>query len=199
MTSPPTQGPVALLPAAAARVTDAVSAIPGDRWDAASPCTRWSVRDVLNHVVSEHRWAPHLLLGESLQDVGQRYDGDLLGSDPVGAWTSAITASLLAWAGADSCGDADAPERSVQTSMGPIAVREYAHQMLVDLTVHGWDLATGAAVPYEPHPGAVGECLEYEQPRVEAGGIAGIFRPPVSTTSADPFHRLLALLGRNAG
>lgn len=197
---PPPDGPIVLMPAAAARVSDVVAAIPGDRWGAPSPCTRWNVLDVLNHLVSEHLWAPHLLRGRTLAEVGDRYDGDVLGADPVAAWTAAIAASLLAWADADAAGTAeDVGERGVHTSMGRIPLREYAHQMLVDLTVHGWDLATGAGVAYEPHPDAVRECLEYEQPRVEASGVAGIFRPPVPTDAADPFHRLLALLGREPG
>lgn len=195
---PPPDGPIALIPAAAARVTDVVAAIPGDRWDAPSPCRRWSVRDVLNHLVSEHLWAPHLLRGETLAEVGDRYDGDVLGTDPLGAWTAAIAASLLAWADAEAAGP-DAGHRNVHTSLGPIPLREYGHQMLVDLTVHGWDLATGGGTAYEPHPDAVRECLDYEQPRVGTAGVAGIFRPPVPTQSDRPFGALLALLGRNPG
>lgn len=234
----PRAGPTVLLPAAAARVSDVVAAIPGGRWDAPSPCSRWTVRDVLNHLTSEHLWAPHLLRGELLQDVGDRYDGDVLGADPPAAWTAAIASSLLAWADADpelpgeaASGDngdqrgrntsddahndarngarngagigseaeafvGAAAEAEVHTSMGRIPVREYAHQMLVDLTVHGWDLATGAGLPYEPHPGAVRECLAYEQARVGTSGVAGLFRPALPTSSPDPFDRLLALLGR---
>lgn len=211
----PRVGAIVLLPAAAARVSDVVTAIPGDRWDAPSPCSRWTVRDVLNHLTSEHLWVPHLLRGESLDDVGDRYDGDVLGTDPPAAWTAAIASSLLAWAdadldlpgdtgprtGSDDTGSDDtrgdeAREAGVHTSMGRIPVREYAQQMLVDLTVHGWDLAIGAGVRYQPHAEAVGECLSYEEPRIGTSGIAGIFRPAVPTASSDPFDRLLALLGR---
>lgn len=195
---PPTaDGPIDLMPAAAARVSDVVAAIAGDRWVSPSPCTRWNVREVLNHLASEHLWAPHLLRGETLEDVGSRYDGDVLGADPVAAWTEAIAASVLAWA--DAGASADTGAATVHTSLGPIPLREYAHQMLVDLTVHGWDLATGADVAYQPHPDAVRRCLEYEQPRVETSGTAGIFRPPVPTDSVDPFDRLLSLLGRQPG
>ncbi len=184
--------PSRLIPAAAARVSDVVRAIPADRWGAASPCTRWTVRGVLNHLTSEHLWAPHLLRGETLEQVGDRYDGDVLGEDPEGAWTTAIANSLWAWADAD-------PQRSVHTSMGQIPAREYAHQMLVDLTVHGWDLAQGADVPYEPHEDAVTLCLAYEEPRVGTDGVPGIFRPAVPARSDLPFIRLLALLGRDPG
>lgn len=181
-----------LLPAAAARVTDVAAAIPQDRWAAQSPCSKWTVRDVLNHLTSEHLWAPHLLRGETLDQVGNRYDGDVLGDAPDDAWTSAITASLLAWGDLGEVTE----HRTVHTSMGQIPVGDYAYQMLVDLTVHGWDLASGAGVRYEPHPDAVAACLSYEVPRVGDAGIPGIFRPPVASDSQNPLDRLLALLGR---
>lgn len=187
-------GPILLLPAAAARVDDVVVAIGGQssaRWAAPSPCARWTVRDVLNHLTSEHLWAPHLLQGQTLTQVGDQYDGDVLGADPAGSWQAAIAASLMAWA------DLDDPARPVHTSMGPIPAHEYAHQMLVDLVVHGWDMARGAGVPYEPHDESVAACLAYEEPRVGTAGIPGIFAPAVEAASDRPLDRLLALLGRS--
>lgn len=184
-------GPIELLPAAAARVNDVVTAIPSDRWNEPSPCTKWTVRDVLNHLTSEHLWVPHLLSGETVQAVGAQYEGDVLGADAVSAWTSAITASLMAWADLDTC------ERRVHTSMGQIPAHEYAHQMLIDLTVHGWDLAQGAHVGFEPHPAAVEQSLAYEAPRVGQSVVAGLFRPALPAVSSHPMDRLLALLGRD--
>jgi hypothetical protein len=32
-----------------------------DQWDNPTPCTEWAVRDVVNHIVSEQLWVPHLL------------------------------------------------------------------------------------------------------------------------------------------
>lgn len=161
-------------------------------WGRPTPCPGWTVRDVLNHLTAEHLWAPHLLRGESLEQVGARYDGDVLGEDPSGAWRRAATASVLAWAEAD-------PGGTVQTSRGPIPTREYAAQLLVDLTVHAWDLARGAGV--RPHlvAEAVEASLAYERPRVAAGGVSGLFAPPVPTDSESRVDQLVALLGRDPG
>jgi uncharacterized protein (TIGR03086 family) len=70
-----------------------VRAVPADRWEAATPCTDWSVRDLVNHVTGEHLWAPHLLDGATIAQVGDRYDGDLLGDSPLTAWEQAAQAS----------------------------------------------------------------------------------------------------------
>ena len=181
---------IELLPEAARVVTGVVESVPFGSWSRPSPCAGWTVRDVLNHLVSEHLWAPRLLAGETLAQVGASYDGDLLGADPVAAWRSACARSMLAWASAD-------PGGQVHTSMGLLAVGEYAHQMLIDLTVHAWDIARGAGMPMTPVADAVEDGLTYETPRVASGGVAGIFAPPLRIESEVPFDRLLAMLGRD--
>lgn len=181
-----------LLPEAARAVTavlEAIEAIGGGAWRAPSPCAEWTVRDVANHLVSEHLWAPHLLRGETLAQVGQAYDGDVLGADPIGAWRRAMTASMLAWAHADPAG-------RVHTSMGLLDVVEYAHQMLLDLTVHGWDLAAGAGVEYAPVADSVEDGIAYEKPLVAQGVKAGIFNPPTGYDGENRLGVLLGLTGR---
>ena len=180
-----------LLPDAAGVVSDLVGRLRPADLDAPSPCAGWRVRDVLNHLVAEHRWAPELLAGRTIEDVGDRYDGDLLGADPVAAWHGAIAESLAAWAAAD-------PSRIIQMSFGPCTTAEYAEQMLVDLTVHAWDMARGAGIAIELDPDCVEHCIAYERPRVQAGGVDGIFAPPVPISEdAPPQDLLVALLGRD--
>lgn len=159
------------------------------QWEAPTPCGEWSVRDLLNHLTVEHLWAPHLLRGESIEQIGSRYDADVLGDDPMRAWRRAITGSVLAWG--------HAPEREIQLSFGTSTTREYAQQMLVDLTVHAWDLAR--AVGVRPHlvPDAVEAALAYEKPRVGAGEVPGLFAAQVATESESRVDQLVALLGRD--
>lgn len=183
------KGAIALLPDAARATTAVVAAIDPQEWGRPSPCARWSVRDVLNHLAAEHLWAPHLLRGDSLAEVGGRYDGDVLGADPVGAWRRAMSGSLLAWAQAD-------PAATVHTSMGLLCVQEYAHQMLLDLTVHGWDLAAGAGVAYAAVEDAVEDGIAYETPLVAAGAKASIFAAPTGYDGPNRLGVLLGLTGR---
>lgn len=179
-----------LLPQAAQATRRLVDAVPGTAWERPSPCEQWTAREVLNHLTAEQLWAPHLLRGESLEQVGDRYDGDVLGDDPAGAFGRALDAALAVWADA-------ADDAQVQTSAGVIRAEEYRQQMLVDLTVHGWDIARATSAPYSPVPEAVAACLRYMTPRVESTGQAGIFAGPVSTRSADRTDQLVALLGRD--
>jgi uncharacterized protein (TIGR03086 family) len=178
-----------LLPAAAEDFGRRAHAVPPDAWDDPTPCADWSVRDVLNHVTGEHLWAPELLGGATTRDVGDRFDGDVLGEDPLATWDRAIYRSLTAWSQVR-------PEQLVHLSFGDTPARVYAEQMLLDLVVHGWDLARGAGLDERMEPAAVRQALAYAE--AHAGGLAGsgLFAEPVPVSSEDPQDRLLGLLGR---
>lgn len=165
-----------------------VGGVQEGEWEAATPCTDWSVRDLVNHVTSEHLWAPHLLRGETLAQVGDRYDGDVLGSDPVAAWNRAAEASAEAWQGAKA-GD------SVHLSTGLAPLEEYAEQMHLDLVVHGWDLARGAGLDSAIDDTSAEHCLDYVTPHL--GEWPGMFAAPVDTDSTTPADRLIAIVGRD--
>ncbi len=139
--------------------------------------------------MSEHSWAPHILARESMEQVGDRYDGDLVGSDPVGAWERAAAKSRAAWETADLAGTA-------RFSFGEAPLTEYADQMLVDLTVHGWDLARATGQDETFDPAAVERSLAYARANVGRWDGLGIVAPPVPTTSDDPGEQLVCLTGR---
>lgn len=171
------------------RFSELVHRVPDDAWSRPTPCESWTTRDLVNHLTSEHLWAPRLLAGETTAQVGSDYDGDVLGRDPAAAWDSAASGSREAWANADD----DTP---VHLSFGDTTADEYAEQMLLDLTVHAWDLAQGAGLADQDKvvPEAVLHVLRYARD----GGLAGTgpFGPEVPTDSADPQDQLVALLGR---
>src|SRR4051794_26430814 len=65
------------------RFTAAVAQVRPDQWSAPTPCADWDVRALVNHVVSEQLWSVPLLAGATIAEVGDKYDGDVLGGDPV--------------------------------------------------------------------------------------------------------------------
>jgi uncharacterized protein (TIGR03086 family) len=70
-----------------------VHAIRDDQWTKPTPCTEWDVRTLLNHLVYEQLWAPELLRGATVEEVGDRFDGDVLGDDPFKSWSTAARAA----------------------------------------------------------------------------------------------------------
>ncbi len=175
-----------------AEFDDRVHRVRDDQWDEGTPCTSWSVRDLVNHLTGEHLWAPWLLRGATLDEVGDRFDGDVLGDRPVRAWEQAVAASRA------SFHEPGALDGTVHTSGGPTPTEEYARQMTMDLAVHAWDLARGIGADEALDAGLV--ALVYGDARESSGSWQGlgIFDPPVRVpASASRQDRLLALLGRD--
>ena len=165
-----------------------------DQWDAPTACSEWSVRDLVNHLVSEQLWAPHLLAGATLAEVGDRFDGDVLGHDPVSAWESSSAAAREAWTAPG------APERRVHLSFGESDAEDYGWQMTADLAVHAWDLAAGIGTTQPIRDDLADAILRVIGPQVPAWQGMGIFDPPVPVPDDAPAaDHLVALLGRDPG
>lgn len=163
-----------------------------EQLDDSTPCSEWTVRDLLNHLVSEQLWAPHLLRGETLDQVGDRYDADQLGHDPIAAWHESSAAARRAWDAADLSG-------SVHVTGGVIAAEEYGWQMTTDLAVHAWDLARGLNAQDTLDPELAHAVHEYVAPQSEAMAEIGIFSEPIAVSAeADVQTRMLAATGRRA-
>src|SRR5207245_7375809 len=118
----------------------------------------WDVRTLVNHLVNEERWVPPLFAGATIAEVGDRFDGDLLGTDPV---TNALDAAKQA---DGAVAEPGALDRQVHLSFGDTPAEEDVFQLLADHLVHSWDLAV--AIGADPR-------LDAEAVRAAAEGFAG--------------------------
>ena len=168
-----------------------VGEISEDQWTDPTPCSDWNVRDLVNHVTAEDLWAPLLLEGRTLDEVGDRFDGDVLGDEPKAAWATARDGALAAVDG--SLID------QVHTSMGQIDTDEYLGQLFSDHLIHGWDLARGIGADEELDPELVSLCYRLSLPAADLMQASGLFgRQVVPPAGSGPQVRLLALYGRRA-
>jgi uncharacterized protein (TIGR03086 family) len=175
---------------AQAAFTDRVDAVGPDQWeDEALP--EWTVGDLVAHVITEMLWVPPLLAGEPAAE-GRFPDSttDLLGDDPFLSWESAADDALSSFA------EDDAMKRTVHLSRGPTPAREYAEELITDLTVHTWDLARAIGADTELDGELVTAALVVGE-RLPDDGVAGYYDPPLATSAtATPQQRLLARFGR---
>jgi len=171
--------------------TARVAAVKDDAWGDPTPCTDWSVRQLVNHVVGEDLWAVPLLRGSTIEQVGSQFDGDVLGDDPVGkARTAAEEAAAVV--------DEIVPGGGrVQLSYGEEDLAEYVRQLCADHLIHGWDLAaaTGGDTSMDPELVAeVGAWFAEREPKYRGAGVVG----PRPNRGGDPQSDLLAAFGRDA-
>ncbi|MDT7571282.1 MAG: hypothetical protein QOE05_1456 [Actinomycetota bacterium] len=158
-----------------------------------TPDAEWDVRALLNHVVAGNLWAAELAAGRTIEEVGARLDGDVLGDDPAAAYSASAKVAADAF---DAPGALDAP---CAVSYGPVPGSVYAGHRFLDVLVHGWDLATATGQDATLDPELVQGCLEVVEPQLSLLQASGAFGPAVETSAdADPQTRLLAMLGRRS-
>jgi uncharacterized protein (TIGR03086 family) len=169
-----------------------VAGIPADRWQSATPCDGWNVHELLNHLVAGNRWATELAAGGTIAGVGDRLDGDLLGTDPAGAYAASADAAAAVFR---RPGAMDAP---CAVSYGPVPGSVYAGHRFIDVLVHGWDLAVATGQDAELDPALMQACREVIEPQLEAFRGAGAFGAELpATPGATAQDQFLALLGRH--
>jgi len=171
---------------------DRVARIRPDQWSGRTPCREWDVRTLVNHVVYEQRWSVPLFAGATIADVGDRFEGDLLGDDPVGAATEAAEDARAA------VGETGVLERTVHLSFGETPAPEYINQLFADHVIHAWDLAVGTGQDRTLDPEAVRAVAEWFASNEEAYRSAGAIGPRTELPAdASEQDRLLAAFGRD--
>lgn len=150
------------------------------------------MRDLVNHVVVGNLWAAELASGSTIEAVGDRFDGDQLGVDAVGAFDASAEVAAAAF---EAPGALDAP---CAVSYGPVPGSVYAGHRLIDVLVHGWDVAVATGQPAVLEADLVAACAEVIQPQIEILRASGMFGPePDGRLPEDPQARLLVVLGRD--
>ena len=169
---------------------DRVNAVDADQWDGRTPCQDWTVRDLTNHVVGEDLWTSPLMHGSTIDEVGDRFDGDLLGADPVKSALAAATEATKAVA------ETLPTQGTVQLSYGEEQMDEYVHQLAADHLVHGWDLAVATGGDTRLDPTLVAEVAAWYADREHLYRQAGMVAERAESTG-DPQGDLLAAFGRD--
>lgn len=185
--------PLAAVTRASAEFGRRLAAVPAGRWQDPTPCEKWTVRDIADHITGGNRFAVLILGGATAGDaLAQVRSGDF-GDDPLTAFRASAAAQIEAFS------RPGAMTGLCHHPAGEIPGRQFAALRTGDLLVHAWDiaratgtdehlddeLALGALTVYEPMMTAPAETGAYGSgPRAEAADLS-------------PQQRLLRLLGRH--
>lgn len=180
----------------------AVAAIRGAdpaRYGDPSPCTEYSVGQVVSHL------AFGLLLAQRAADR-QEWDPEWTGNDqapylvgvPESEWAERAAqqgaATARAWAAPEAW------EGDTTFGGGPMPAAAVGSMMTAEFVVHGWDVAVGSGQRLDVPPGLGEVVLEGVRAIAPMGRDGGWFGPEVPLPAdASALDRALAAAGRNPG
>ena len=184
--------------AAAARyraVTDGflarVDGIGADAWAHPSPCTGWTVRDVVAHVVIVHRRVLTRLTG-----------GELPGIEPLPPQPGEDLPRdlrVLVEQVREALEDPRRADQQVNSIIGRLTFAELVGTLLcADVLLHTWDVARATGQDERLDPVAVADALAFLDPRDAELRVPGEFGPRLDPPAgADEQARLISFSGRS--
>jgi len=160
-----------------------VGGISSDQLDNATPCTNFTVRGVLEHMIGGATMFAAAFRGA---EPGASDTSDVLaGFGP--ALTDLVTAIH----------EPGALERTVQAPFGAVPGETFARFVVLDGLVHGWDMAKATGQPYTPPDALVAEVHDFARDALVPLRDGDTFAEPVEPpTGASPIERLAAFTGR---
>lgn len=165
-----------------------ISNIRADQWSAPTPCTDWTVRRLVDHLIGMNRVFAALLADEpppSRPPAGHVED------DPVGAYRDSAAALRAAF------GRPGVLERAYHGPLGSATGAERLQIRLYDLLAHGWDLAQATEQPFDLPDDLAEQSLAFARTQLTEQARPGRFGPAqVVAEQAPAIERLVAFLGR---
>jgi uncharacterized protein (TIGR03086 family) len=178
-------------PAALERVFGAVGQlvhhIEPEQWASPTPCTEWSVRQVVTHLVGMNLVFAAMLADEPLPARAAISDDDLPGSYDA-------SASLLV----NRFREPGLLERSFNSPRGSATGSERLQIRMYDLLAHGWDIARATGQPDALPDDLAEAALVFATEQLAGTNRDGRFAPPQPyPAGAGSVEQLVAFLGRD--
>ncbi|MGV8895945.1 MAG: TIGR03086 family metal-binding protein [Rhodoglobus sp.] len=158
-------------------------------WDATTPDTEWTVRDLVVHVIEEQQWVPHLLAGSSI--AAAKREIDPLRDDLRSEWRLYSFAAMTAW-------ESTPRATMVRLSRDIVTMEDYLREQVADVTIHTWDLARAIGADQQLDSELVEAVWTVFEPQKDTLAASGLFASPVPIPDDAPLQsRLLAVTGRD--
>jgi uncharacterized protein (TIGR03086 family) len=174
-----------------------VDQIRDDQWDSRVPDDMSArrpgstLRQIINYHAYDDAWVPDVLAGKTIEEVGTRWDGDLLGDHPKLNFAAIVETAVMAVRGFDDL------DRTVHLSYGDYPAREYLKHITSFRGLRVYDIATFIGADTTMPADLVRGLWDEIAPDAEAWRQIGVFGPAVAVPESAPLQdRLLGLTGR---
>ena len=147
-----------------------------------------TLRDILALHAEDEAWLPAVLAGRTIEEVGDTYQGELLGDDPIGNYdriNEATTMVVMA--------DLD-PDKVVHLSYGDYPLAEALQHTALYRAFQAWSIASHIGLDYSLPNELVENLWEQIAPDIELWRGFGVFPPEVPVPEGA--NREVQLLGK---
>jgi uncharacterized protein (TIGR03086 family) len=178
---------------AASSMDRVIAGIGADQWSGATPCTEWTVADVTDHVIAGNRlFASALRAGRTSPSPPAEKDGGGDGADRLAAYRRSIDELHEAFAAPGAL------DRIVSVPFGQVPGAVALHLRVIELVVHGWDVARATDQRIEAPDEVVRGELEFSRRALsQVPPDRSPFGPPQPVAEgASALDELTSLLGR---
>lgn len=179
----------AALETALANTSRLVAGITDQHWDASTPCSKWSVRQLMNHTAGV---MANFRNGARNEPVAGDPDVFDLGSDAAATFSALSISNVAAW-----------QQRGELESVVQIGDNEFPGAVAItintlDAYVHGWDIAQATGQDARLDPALCASLLGFSQQAIPSAPREGDrFHAVVPVADdADAVDQLLGYLGR---
>jgi len=150
-----------------------------------------TLRQIINYHAYDDAWVPDVLAGRTIEEVGDRYDGDLLGDHPKPNFAAIVETAVLAVRAFDDL------DRTVHLSYGDYPAREYLRHITSFRGLRVCDIAKFIGADTTMPDDLVQGLWDEIAPDAEQWRQMGVFGPAVEVPESAPLqNRLLGLTGR---
>ncbi|MGD9705326.1 MAG: TIGR03086 family metal-binding protein [Acidimicrobiia bacterium] len=155
-----------------------------------TPCTNFTVHDVLNHMIVLGGSFAYLFRGEKAPE---------LKAPAVYGWVPAAEFRKVMDDLLEAVESPGAMERTISAPVGEMPGSTFARFVAFDGLVHGWDLATATGLDYELPPAVVASVDEFARSALTPEMRDGDTFKDATTApdDASPMERLVAFSGRS--
>jgi uncharacterized protein (TIGR03086 family) len=183
----PDSSPVDTLDRALTQATRLASSVTGAQLDQPTPCSDWTVRDLLRHMVGGMRSFRGVVEGDKMSGFDVEVDDANLSA----AYRDGAAALIAAWR------QDGALDRRMTMFGGEMPATFPLNLQITETAIHSWDLATATAQQADLDPAIAEAALAFSEANMgpeRRGAAFGPVRP--APAGAGAYERLAAFTGR---
>jgi uncharacterized protein (TIGR03086 family) len=163
---------------------DRIAAVSPDALDTPTPCGRWSLRELLDHVVDTSG-----VFADALGTPGPEVPASAGELPWVAAFAAIAVRTRQGWA------DPAALERTYELRFGTMPGPVMASANLLEVVVHGWDIAQATGEAVDIPDGLAVPILEFARAAISDAQRGDDFAADLAVGDT-PSEQLVAFLGR---